>query len=111
MRHTRTQSASQFFDLRRATRILKQVDIVTVTRRYVRLLKRRTLLFGRCPLHHERTPSFFVSPERQTYHCFGCGADGRVISLVMRLEHLTYPEAVTFLEKNFKGTLDAGLNM
>ena len=54
---------------------------------------------GLCPFHPDRSPSFYVSPERQTYHCFGCGAGGNAISFVMEIEKLEFPEAIRFLAR------------
>ena len=78
-------------------RIQEKTDIVEVISRYVPLKK-----FGRnykapCPFHNEKTPSFIVSPEKQIYHCFGCGAGGNVFSFLMRYENLQFPEAVEML--------------
>ena len=54
---------------------------------------------GVWPFHPDRSPSFYVSPERQTYHCFGCGVGGNAVSFVMEREKLAFPEAVRFLGK------------
>lgn len=73
-------------------------DIVDVVSSYVSLTqKSRQNLFGLCPFHHEKTPSFSVSPQKQIYYCFGCHKGGDVIHFVMDIEHLRYPEAVRFL--------------
>ena len=56
-------------------------------------------LFGLCPFHSEKTPSFSVSPDKQIYHCFGCGKGGGVISFIMEIENLSFPEAVAFLAR------------
>ena len=67
---------------------------------YVRLTKRSGAnLFGLCPFHSEKTPSFSVSPEKQIYHCFGCGKGGGVINFIMEIEGLSFREAVQFLAK------------
>ena len=67
---------------------------------YVRLTKRSGAnLFGLCPFHSEKTPSFSVSPDKQIYHCFGCGKGGGVINFVMEIENLSFPEAVEFLAR------------
>ena len=50
-----------------------------------------------CPFHNEKTPSFSVSRDKQIYHCFGCGAGGGVINFIMRIENMTFPEAVRHL--------------
>ena len=57
------------------------------------------LLFGLCPFHSEKTPSFSVAPDKQIYHCFGCGKGGGVINFIMEIENLSFPEAVEFLAK------------
>ncbi|MCR4564811.1 MAG: DNA primase, partial [Bacteroidales bacterium] len=54
-----------------------------------------------CPFHGEKTPSFKVSPSRNTYHCFGCGESGNIISYVMRMRGLRFFEAVEFLADKF----------
>ena len=73
-------------------------DIVDVVGSYVRLTKKSgSNLFGLCPFHSEKTPSFSVSPDKQIYHCFGCGKGGSVISFIMEIENLSFPEAVAFL--------------
>ena len=75
-------------------------DIVDVVSGYVRLGKRSGAnLFGLCPFHSEKTPSFSVSPDKQIYHCFGCGKGGGVISFIMEIENLSFPEAVAFLAR------------
>ena len=73
-------------------------DIVDVVGSYVRLTKKSgSNLFGLCPFHSEKTPSFSVAPDKQIYHCFGCGKGGSVISFIMEIENLSFPEAVAFL--------------
>lgn len=72
-------------------------DIVPVISQYVKLKKKGGSYFGCCPFHNEKTPSFSVSPSRQTYHCFGCGVGGNVITFVMEYENQTFPEAVKTL--------------
>ena len=67
---------------------------------YVRLTKRSGAnLFGLCPFHSEKTPSFSVSPDKQIYHCFGCGKGGGVINFIMEIENLDFRDAVAFLAR------------
>ena len=80
--------------------LVDRSDIVDVVSGYVRLSKRSGAnMFGLCPFHSEKTPSFSVSPDKQIYHCFGCGKGGGVISFIMEIENLSYPEAIAFLAK------------
>ena len=80
--------------------LVDRSDIVDVVSGYVRLSKRSGAnLFGLCPFHSEKTPSFSVNRDKQIYHCFGCGKGGGVISFVMEIENLSYPEAVAFLAR------------
>ena len=75
-------------------------DIVDVVGSYVRLTKKSgSNLFGLCPFHSEKTPSFSVAPDKQIYHCFGCGKGGSVISFIMEIENLSFPDAVAFLAR------------
>lgn len=75
-------------------------DIADVVSGYVRLNKKSgSNLFGLCPFHSEKTPSFSVSPDKQIYHCFGCGKGGGVFNFIMEIENLTFPESVEFLAK------------
>lgn len=72
-------------------------DIVSVISGYVRMQKKGSNYFGLCPFHNEKSPSFSVSPGKQMYYCFGCGAGGNVITFVMEYENLTFQEAVKML--------------
>lgn len=72
-------------------------DIVSVISGYVRMQKKGSNYFGLCPFHNEKSPSFSVSPGKQMYYCFGCGAGGNVITFVMEYENLTFQEAVKLL--------------
>lgn len=75
-------------------------DITDVVGSYVQLTKRSGAnFFGLCPFHSEKTPSFSVSPDKQIYHCFGCGKGGGVISFIMEIENLGFADAVHFLAK------------
>ena len=66
-------------------------DIVEVISGYVRLQKKGSNYFGLCPFHNEKSPSFSVSPGKQMYYCFGCGAGGNVITFLMEYENQTFP--------------------
>ena len=80
--------------------LVERSDIAEVVSGYVRLSKKSGAnLFGLCPFHSEKTPSFSVSPDKQIYHCFGCGKGGGVINFIMEVENLSFPEAVEFLAK------------
>ncbi|MGN0267240.1 MAG: DNA primase [Lachnospiraceae bacterium] len=72
-------------------------DIVDVISGYVRLTKKGSTYFGLCPFHNEKTPSFSVSPNKQMYYCFGCGAGGNVITFIMQYENYTFYEALELL--------------
>jgi len=74
--------------------LLARVDIVEVIDRHVRLKKAGAHYKACCPFHNEKTPSFNVSPSRQFYHCFGCGAHGNAIGFVMEYAGLSYPDAI-----------------
>ena len=73
--------------------IRSRLDIAELVGESVQLSRAGRNLKGRCPFHQERTPSFIVSPERQTYHCFGCGEGGDAFSFVMKTEGLSFVEA------------------
>ena len=77
--------------------LTERCDIADVVSQYVQLTKKGGNLFGLCPFHNEKTPSFSVSPEKQIYHCFGCGKGGGVVNFIMEMENLSFPEAVRFL--------------
>lgn len=72
-------------------------DIVDVISGYVKLQKKGSNYFGLCPFHNEKSPSFSVSPQKQMYYCFGCGAGGNTITFVMEYENFTFPEALKLL--------------
>ena len=72
-------------------------DIVDVISGYVKLQKKGANYFGLCPFHNEKSPSFSVSPGKQMYYCFGCGAGGNVLTFVMEYENYTFPEALEVL--------------
>lgn len=72
-------------------------DIVDVISGYVRLQKKGSTYFGLCPFHNEKSPSFSVTPGKQMYYCFGCGAGGNVFTFLMEYENFTFPEAMQAL--------------
>jgi DNA primase len=74
--------------------LIDRCNIVDVVSSYVRLKKAGANYLGLCPFHNEKTPSFTVSPEKQLYKCFGCGAGGNVIGFVMQIENLEFIDAV-----------------
>ncbi len=83
--------------------IIEQVrqasDIVDLIGQYVRLKKRGRNFTALCPFHTEKTPSFSVSPDRQIYHCFGCGKGGNIFTFLMEHENMTFVEAVKYLAR------------
>lgn len=72
-------------------------DIVDVVSQYVKLTRKGSSYFGLCPFHNEKTPSFSVTPAKQMYYCFGCGAGGNVFNFVMEYENYTFGEALSYL--------------
>ena len=72
-------------------------DIVDVISQYVRLTRKGSSYFGLCPFHNEKTPSFSVTPSKQMYYCFGCGAGGNVFNFVMEYENYSFGEALSHL--------------
>ncbi len=77
--------------------LLNRVDVADVVGRYVQLKKGGINLLGLCPFHNEKSPSFTVSPTKQFYHCFGCGAHGSAITFLMEHTGASFPEAVRTL--------------
>ena len=76
-------------------------DIFEVISGYITLNRSGKNYKGLCPFHHEKTPSFIVSSEKQMFHCFGCGQGGNVFSLLMKYENLSFPEAVLSVAKRY----------
>ncbi len=79
------------------TELHMRCDIEQTISSYVQLKRRGKNLVGLCPFHNEKTPSFTVYPDSQSYYCFGCGAGGEVINFIRRAENLDFTEAVRFL--------------
>ncbi len=80
-------------------------DIVNVISGYVKLQRKGASYFGLCPFHQEKSPSFSVSPSKQIYYCFGCGAGGNVYTFLQQYENYSFPEAVKALAER------AGVNL
>ena len=80
-------------------------DIVDIVSRYVALKKSGSNYFGLCPFHNEKTASFSVAPDKQIFHCFGCGAGGGPIRFIMMIEGLEFQDAVRFLAKQYNMTV------
>jgi DNA primase len=85
--------------------IREKVDIVSYVSEFVTLKRAGRNFAANCPFHSEKTPSFIVSPERQTWHCFGCHKGGDVFSFLMEYEHIDFPEALRLLAKRAGVTL------
>ena len=81
--------------------ILQAAHIEEVVGEFVTLKKRGSNLWGNCPFHNEKTPSFSVNPARNIFKCFGCGKAGDSAKFLMEHEHFTYPEALRYLAKNY----------
>ena len=78
-----------------------RLDVIDVVGRYLELRKAGANFKANCPFHDENSPSFVVSPSKQIYHCFGCGAGGDSIKFVMEYENLNYPEAIEKLASEY----------
>lgn len=72
-------------------------DIVDVISKYITLKRSGRNFFGLCPFHKEKSPSFAVSPDKQIFHCFGCGAGGNVIHFISKIENLSFRESLELL--------------
>ncbi|MBI5375965.1 MAG: DNA primase [Candidatus Schekmanbacteria bacterium] len=81
--------------------IRRASDILDIISEYVSLTKSGRNYKGLCPFHHEKTPSFMVSPDKQIYHCFGCGAGGNVFAFLMKHENLTFPAVLKKLAAKY----------
>ena len=83
-------------------------DIVDVISDYVKLQKKGSSYFGLCPFHNEKSPSFSVSPDKQMYYCFGCGAGGNVFTFIMEYENYNFVEALKYLAQRAGISLPEG---
>ncbi|MFI3226546.1 MAG: DNA primase [Clostridia bacterium] len=81
--------------------LVARADIVEVVQNYVTLKKSGSNYWGLCPFHGEKTPSFSVSADKQIFHCFGCSEGGGALSFIMKIEGLTYVDAIRFLAKMY----------
>lgn len=79
--------------------VAERISIVEVVSEYVQLRRAGANYTGLCPFHAEKTPSFNVNPAREIFHCFGCGAGGNAFSFIMRIEGLSFPEAVKLMAR------------
>ena len=77
--------------------LVQRSDMVDVAQSYVQLRRRGRTYMGLCPFHSEKTPSFVVYPETQSFYCFGCGAGGDVITFIKKINNVDYVEAVKTL--------------
>ncbi len=77
--------------------IKSKINILDIVSNYIRVEKSGAQYKARCPFHHERTPSFYISPDRGTYHCFGCQAHGDIFGFVEGIEHIPFVEALKML--------------
>lgn len=83
------------------TTVVQAADIVEVVGEYVTLKRAGSNFKGLCPFHKEKTPSFVVSPDKQIFHCFGCHESGDVVGFLMKMDHLSFPEAVRTLAHRY----------
>ena len=82
-------------------RIMDATHIEEVVGEFVSLKKRGANHIGCCPFHNEKTPSFYVSPSKGIFKCFGCGKSGNAVGFLMEHEHYTYPEALRYLARKY----------
>ena len=82
-----------------ASQVREKIDIVALISEYITLKKMGRNFKANCPFHSENTPSFVVSPERQIWHCFGCGKGGDAFTFLMEYENMEFPEALRALAK------------
>ena len=86
--------------------VRERASIVEVVGEYISLRKSGSNYQGLCPFHGEKTPSFNVNPARGIFHCFGCGVGGNALTFIMKMEGLSFPEAVKFLAKRVGVTIE-----
>lgn len=86
--------------------ILSRIDIVEIVGNFVKLKKRGANYLGLCPFHNEKSPSFTVTPSKEIYKCFGCGASGNAIKFLMEHEKYSYVEALRWLAQRYDVTVE-----
>lgn len=86
--------------------VLEKVDILDVVQRYVPLKRTGRNYKALCPFHHEKTPSFVVTEERQRFHCFGCGESGDAIAFVMKMENLDFIDCIEYMADQYNIDLE-----
>ena len=89
--------------------IRDSIDIVDVISKYVKLDARGKNYFGICPFHDDHSPSMSVSPEKQIYRCFSCGATGNVFNFVMDYEKVSFPDALKILTNMYGTDIDESI--
>ena len=82
-------------------RVRQTADIVSVINAYTNLTQRGAQYWGCCPFHNEKTPSFYVTPSKGIYNCFGCGKAGDSVRFLMDYEHMDYPAALRYLAQKY----------
>jgi DNA primase len=90
-----------FFSEEKVSEIRDRASLVEVVSDYVSLKKAGRNYKGLCPFHSEKTPSFMVNEEKQIFHCFGCGEGGDVFTFLMKVAHLSFPQAIEELAKRY----------
>ena len=87
------------------SQVIERCDIADIVAAYIPLKRAGRNFKANCPFHEEKTPSFIVNPDKQIFHCFGCGVGGNVVSFVMKQERLLFPEAVRMLAQKVNITV------